>query len=125
MVERVEKVKGSTAWALGGVVGLWLLLVPPSRLLGGAGWAAQAVKGDLQRGRELFINGPCMNCHPNGGEGAGPKLYGPDFERRFPTDDLIFRQVRNGKGEMPPIPPDMVGDEELAHIIAYIRSLGK
>jgi mono/diheme cytochrome c family protein len=66
-----------------------------------------------------------MNCHPNGEEGAGPQLFGPNFEARFPTDDLIVRQVRNGKGEMPPIAPDMVSDEALAHIIAFIRTLGK
>ena len=83
------------------------------------------MEGDPQRGRELFVNGPCMNCHPNGGEGAGPQLFGTDFESRFATDDLIVRQVRNGKGEMPPIPADMVSDEALAHIIAYIQGLAK
>lgn len=79
----------------------------------------------MDGGRELFVNGPCMNCHPNGWEGAGPQLFGLDFEGRFPTDDLIVHQVRNGKGEMPPIAPDMVSDAELAHIIAFIRTLGK
>lgn len=88
--------------------------------------AKEAPRGpDLEELKGVFVISPCMNCHPNGREGIGPPLFGPDFEKKYPSDELIVKLVRSGRGEMPFIPPDLISDEDLAAVIAYLRSLNR
>ncbi len=70
----------------------------------------------------MFAN-RCTGCHPGGGQGMGPALSGADFDKAFPTDDLLAEFIRTGKGAMPAWGADRVSDQQLADIIAYIRSL--
>ncbi|MBI3910737.1 MAG: cytochrome c, partial [Armatimonadetes bacterium] len=81
--------------------------------------------GDPERGAQLFPAAPCSICHPGGEEGQGPPLYGPEFDARYPDDESIIRQVRNGRGQMPPLGPEQVSDPDLLDIIAFVRTLHK
>lgn len=80
--------------------------------------ASTLPQGDATHGRELFMGSKygCNRCHPNGNRGNGPSIKGVSADR-------IATQVRNGYGDMPKFPKDMMSDQDLADIIAYVTSL--
>jgi mono/diheme cytochrome c family protein len=73
----------------------------------------------LPRGQAVFAR-YCNSCHPDGAKGAGPSLIelGPGL-----SDDLIRDSVRKGRNRMPAYPPSLIGEDALADMIAYIRTL--
>lgn len=93
------------------------------------GPAVFSTRGDPVRGEALF-NQYCSRCHGLQGRGTnqGPPLVHRIYEPNHHSDTSFFRAVRNGVrshhwqfGDMPPIPG--VRDEEIAHIVGYIRDL--
>ncbi len=60
----------------------------------------------------------CNTCHPGGDAGVGPSLKQSKF-----TVDQIKTQVRNGKGQMPPFPPETISDAQLDVLANYVKSL--
>jgi mono/diheme cytochrome c family protein len=61
----------------------------------------------------------CKVCHgPEGTGNAGPALV--PFE--MDVEELIAK-VREGGGEMPPISPTRVSDDEVKQIAEYLQSL--
>ena len=69
-------------------------------------------------GSQLFIDKGCAVCHGENAEGTdiAPALPGHNEEQ-------IKRQVRNPLGEMPPLGPELISDDELEMIAVYIESL--
>ena len=82
--------------------------------------AVAAVTGGAGNGKELFTANGCIACHAADlSGGIGPKLAG-----RTPadlTEDRIRSQVRNGGNGMPAF--EKITDQQLADIIAFIRSV--
>jgi len=79
-------------------------------------------EGDARKGQALYA-AHCATCHGAGGHGAASKAKGdftdPSWHKGY-SDEDIARTVSRGRGAMPKLalPP-----EDLAHIIAYARSL--
>ncbi len=65
----------------------------------------------------------CNACHPGGNTGIGPKLAGPEFDKRFKTDSDLAQIIRQGKGAMPGYSQQVVNDQQLSDMIEYMRSL--
>lgn len=89
------------------VVGLCLL---------GAG-TAQAQ--DAARGKQIFVQDGCYECHGYVGQG-GPGL------RLAPNPlppDRIAAYIRNPAGEMPPYVSKVVSDKDVADIRAYLATV--
>lgn len=86
-------------------------------------------KGDAQalaQGKELY-EANCQACHmPDGSGRIGPSLIGDTHHYpRFTTDKGIFEIVYGGAtGAMQPFGKRLTQDQIL-HIIAYVRSLKK
>lgn len=62
----------------------------------------------------------CHKCHPGGEAGLGPAINNkplPGFMIKF--------QVRNGVGVMPAFKEEVISDEELNNIVAYLKTLRK
>ena len=62
----------------------------------------------------------CTKCHPGGEAGLGPAFNDqplPGFLMRF--------QIRNGLGVMPAFKERTISDEQLDHLIGYIKTLRK
>ncbi len=79
---------------------------------------------EAAEGAKLFTGRfNCNSCHPGAHKGVGPALVGQQFRRDRPTDASIVEQVRNGGGGMPSFPPEVMSDEELHAIVAYLRWL--
>ncbi|MBI2863404.1 MAG: c-type cytochrome [Chloroflexi bacterium] len=76
-----------------------------------------------QAGKATF-NIFCNTCHPGANAGAGPKISGGEFHRKFATDDALAKLVRGGTtGGMPSFNDTALSDEQLSAIIAYLRTL--
>ena len=70
-------------------------------------------------GAQLWPETPCIRCHGAQAEGDfGPRLTGSVLE----FDEVLLR-VRAGKGAMPAFSEQEVGDLQLRHIYAWLRSL--
>src|SRR5437899_10181991 len=95
-----------------------------------------AVKGDLRRGRELFMSrqkAPCTGCHLIPGDDVWPAgSVGPDLsvigDRRLP-DQYLFDFVWDARVFLPnpTMPPSgtsgILSPEETVHIVAFLQTL--
>lgn len=73
-------------------------------------------------GEQLFIRS-CNTCHPAGKIGMGPTLIAVD--EHFSTDESLKKMIRAGKGIMPAQPKSTINDQELDHLVVYLRQLNK
>jgi mono/diheme cytochrome c family protein len=71
-------------------------------------------------GEQIFIRS-CNTCHPGGKEGLGPSLI--NLDQKYADDNFLRLLIRKGKGIMPAQPPNVINDNELDHLIAYLRTL--
>jgi mono/diheme cytochrome c family protein len=73
-----------------------------------------------ERGKTAFMQAGCWQCHGTAGQGsiAGPKLA-PD---PLPFETLSAF-VRSSPRAMPPFREEVLSDEDLADIYAYLQSI--
>jgi mono/diheme cytochrome c family protein len=88
--------------------------------------AGQSTGGDPHRGGELFTQ-LCAGCH--GDNRLAPSLANPVFQKTA-GDSFILRTIRGGRPDtaMPAFQrdgADGLTDDEVQHLLAYLRSLGK
>jgi mono/diheme cytochrome c family protein len=103
--------------AVGGV----LALTTSSGLADDKGASSTTEQADAaKRGEAAFSSHGCGYCHENGGRsaGKGPKLMGTARDDSF----ITFRIMNGKQGLMPAFSGSIDGDQ-LADLIAYIRSL--
>lgn len=85
------------------------------------------LKGDVSRGQELYTGKKCARCH--GKEGVGtdmaPALNTAKVADKYATDEALAQLLRKGSGDMDGYDSTRLSDQELADIIAYMRSLRK
>jgi mono/diheme cytochrome c family protein len=61
----------------------------------------------------------CSVCHGGDAKGdAGPALVPLDHDL-----DEVMVIVREGRGQMPPVSPERLTDDEIKAIVAYLKSL--
>jgi mono/diheme cytochrome c family protein len=73
---------------------------------------------DLARGRELFAEKGCANCHGRNAEGGvGPALSGIPLPL-----DSVLRKIRRGGGGMPAFDKGTVSDAEAEQIYRWLES---
>lgn len=83
---------------------------------------SSAARSTNLTGEQIFIRS-CNTCHPAGKLGMGPSLI--DIDKRYPEDAALKQLIRKGKGIMPPQPASTINEEELNHLVAYLRKLTK
>jgi len=71
-------------------------------------------------GEQIFIRS-CNTCHPGGKAGLGPSLA--EINQKYEDDNVLKLLIRQGKGIMPGQPPNIINDNELDHLVAYLRTL--
>ena len=84
-----------------------------------AAMAAQAPPpGDAERGKAAFLRVGCYTCHGFEGQGVPGKKLAPN-----PLPYPAFSNfVRTSPGEMPTFTPQVLPEQDLADIHAYLRS---
>jgi mono/diheme cytochrome c family protein len=83
-----------------------------------------APAGNSENGKKIFTKDGCYECHGREGQGAaqasGPRIGPPQrFIRSF------IQYVRQPTGQMPPFTTEVISDQELADIYAYLQSRPK
>lgn len=81
--------------------------------------------GDPDRGRTLFFRA-CSTCHPKGGRGLGPALYGAaaaDVALKIREGNGLLRGARQPGAWMPFFGRDRLTDENVADIAAYVSTI--
>lgn len=72
---------------------------------------------ELQRGQRVFMQF-CNGCHPGGTAGVGLAL------NNKPLPGFVIRyQVRHGLGVMPAFSDDVISEEQLDALVAYLDAL--
>ena len=85
-----------------------------------SGKASEVPAGNAESGKKIFVKDGCYECH--GREGQGSTMTGP----RIAPDPVPFeefaRYLRKPSGEMPPYTAQVVSDQDLADIYAFLQS---
>jgi mono/diheme cytochrome c family protein len=88
-----------------------------------ASTTVESSAADASAGLQVFTS-KCNGCHPNANAGIGPALHGSAFASRYPDNTALLGVVRQGKGGMPAFTAAQLSDQDLANVVAYLRSLG-
>jgi mono/diheme cytochrome c family protein len=82
---------------------------------------ASALAASAEKGKSEFLQHGCWQCHGYQGQGGvGPKLA----PNPIPFDTLS-NFVRTTSRQMPPFSKQILSDEDLADIYAYLESVPK
>jgi mono/diheme cytochrome c family protein len=83
---------------------------------------ASAVAASAEKGKSAFLQHGCWQCHGYQGQGGvtGPKLA----PNPIPFDTLS-NFVRTTNRAMPPFSKDILSDEDLGDIYAYLQAIPK
>lgn len=91
-------------------------------LVAGLGFASAALAASAENGKGVFMRAGCWQCHGTMGQGA---MTGP----RLAPDPLPFEAlasfVRTSNRNMPPYRVQVLSDDDLADIYAYLQSIPK
>ena len=79
--------------------------------------------GDAQKGKAAFIKNGCWQCHDFAGEGSIATSSGRAIARTALPLDAFKAFVRTTDGPMPPFRPEILSDQDLDDIYAYLQSL--
>ena len=85
---------------------------------------AQAPAGDVARGKTAFYKHMCYTCHGSAGQG-GDRGSGPRIAYDVWPWEGFAQQVRHPREQMPRYPKELVSDQDLADIYAYVSSFKK
>src|SRR5262249_48835955 len=79
-------------------------------------------QGDqIGRGAAVFFSRNCFQCHGGAGNAPGPLGY-----RMLPADDAeLACTIRYGPNGMPAFSAERISDQDLADLIAYVRTLAQ
>lgn len=72
---------------------------------------------EVTQGKQVYMS-YCQKCHPGGTAGLGPAINNkplPGF--------LIRYQIRHGLGMMPAFKEEVISDQELDHLMVYLKTL--
>ena len=79
-----------------------------------------ASNSDDLTGEQVFIRS-CNTCHPSGRKGVGPAL--DKINEHFSGDQELIALIRTGMGMMPGQSQEILNDQEMTNLIAYLRSM--
>jgi cytochrome c551 len=100
------------------LIGIIVVLSLTLAACGGGSSSSTAPTGDAAAGQTAYASLPCVGCHGENAEGGvGPKLAGLSD-----SWDKFQSTVRNGKEEMPKFGTDVVSDQQLADVYAWLTS---
>ena len=81
----------------------------------------QTKPGDTAKGKTVFMQNGCYQCHGTVGQGG---LSGPRLAQSRLTVAGFTAYVRNpNPGNMPPYRAKVMSDQELADVYAYLQSV--
>jgi mono/diheme cytochrome c family protein len=103
------------------VVSLAMLLMVTEQAASQAPKSPTPQRGDVEKGRTLYIKYGCYECHGTEAQGGG--YTGPRLAPPAEPLDVLFSQVRDPVNEMPPFTKKVLSDHELLDIYAFLQSI--
>jgi mono/diheme cytochrome c family protein len=80
-----------------------------------------APQGNAEKGKKLFVERACWQCHGLAAQGGG--IAGPRLAGRVPPWPAFARYVRRPTEEMLPYTEKVLPDTELADIYAWLKAI--
>ena len=80
-------------------------------------------KGDAANGRKVYLATGCFQCHGRVGQGGLMTGPAPILAQTKLPYTAFTRQLRYPINDMPPYPVNLLPDQEVADIYAYLQSL--
>jgi mono/diheme cytochrome c family protein len=81
----------------------------------------EAPQGNAEKGKKLFVERACWQCHGLAAQGGG--IAGPRLAGRVPPWPVFARYVRRPTEEMLPYTEKVLPDTELADIYAWLKAI--
>ena len=78
-------------------------------------------QGNAEKGKKLFVDRACWQCHGTAAQGGG--IAGPRLAGRVAAWPAFTRSVRRPAEEMVPYTEKMLPEPELADIYAWLKAM--
>jgi mono/diheme cytochrome c family protein len=88
-----------------------------------AAQAQEAPRGDAANGKRLYLANNCYTCHGRVGQGGAYNGPAPALAKTAMPYEGLVGQTRNPSNDMPGYSAQVLPDQELADIYAYLQSL--
>lgn len=102
---------------------LLLLAAALITVAGGPALAQDAPKGDAGNGQKLYLADGCYECHGRVGQGGAFNGPAPVLAQTQLPFDAFAQQLRQPSADMPPYVDEVLNDQGVADIYAFLRTL--
>ena len=85
--------------------------------------AQEAPAGDAVKGRQLYIQVGCFTCHGRSGQGGAYNYTTPVLAKLVWPVEALRAFLRVGVNDMPAYAKEVLSDEQVGDIHAFLRSL--
>ncbi len=89
----------------------------------GAARAQDAPHGDAAAGKRIYLAVGCLSCHGRSGQGGTFNGPAPILARTAMPWEGFVNQLRHPANEMPAYAENVMTDQQLADIYAFLQSL--
>ncbi|HET7084652.1 MAG TPA: c-type cytochrome [Rhizomicrobium sp.] len=86
-------------------------------------FAQDVPKGDAANGRKLYLADGCYQCHGRVGQGGLMTGVAPVLAQTKMPFAAFTRQLRNPINDMPPYPQNLLSEQAVADIYAFLQGL--
>ena len=85
--------------------------------------AQDAPPGDAANGKRVYLNDNCFTCHGRAGQGGAYNGPAPALAKTAMPFEGFLGQIRNPSNDMPAYAAQVMSDQAVADIYAYMQSL--
>ena len=85
--------------------------------------AQDAPPGDAANGKRVYLNDNCFPCHGRAGQGGAYNGPAPALAKTAMPFEGFLGQIRNPSNDMPAYAAQVMSDQAVADIYAYMQSL--
>jgi mono/diheme cytochrome c family protein len=85
--------------------------------------AQDAPPGDAANGKRLYLNNNCFTCHGRAGQGGAYNGPASALAKTAMPFEGFLGQMRNPSNDMPAYATQVMSDQAVADIYAYLQSL--
>jgi mono/diheme cytochrome c family protein len=88
-----------------------------------AAHAQEAPRGDPVRGKQIYLAENCFTCHGRVGQGGAYNTPAPPLAKTAMPFEGFLGQMRNPSNDMPAYAAQVMSDQAVADVYAYMQSL--
>jgi len=89
----------------------------------GTSWSEEAPKGDAASGQRIYMAAGCFTCHGRVGQGGNFNFATPSLAHTVWPVEALRAFLRVGLNDMPAFSKEVLTDQQVADIHAFLQSL--